>query len=889
MNKDFYSNIDFINLKERLNKEILRRSTYKWWDPLAKPTVGQDKSSPLSIPNIGDRMLVDDRTYTINNPSEGSLEPTRNIYYIEHGENPAGKESKNNNSVPDTSASKFNVDEIRNMLIGLAKIQDINLFYGRDEVEYTAFRDPSGIEEALIAAENSILNKPLHESDNSPIINDPNGGIKDHKSNNWPNEKFNVTYPIEDGIYVMSSGEYDGEELDTFDGLGPNNFYDDYGAKPGDSNFHPYNRYVSPGINRNWNDQDNNRNTVVTRVKYGGLSSNRFGHNPRNPQQGEEFRSRPVYGGVITNCNSACTGLCYTTCDNECSQSCTTTCWSRCGNACTSSCGNQCTGCSSMCYSSCKTKCENSTGYSCVTAGAKTIKITTTGGTNGIPAQNKIEVTTYSCEGCSYSCQFYPNKKTECWDSGCMGKCFISCTNSCSTSCYGGCIDNASQEGISYRTGKGRGCDGGCTVNCVGACEGVCTGYCVQTCWHACQQKCSDNCSWKCTTYCGSGCASTCMQTCTGCTNNCSGSCTDISTRHACNGCSFEGGCSSTCKLDCNGSCMNNGCKSMCGTDGGNACEANCRMNCSGTSCTAMCSDACSDKCTTCVNSCGWQCGACSSNCSTGCTQECNITCTATCEHSCETNCVQSCSEECGACSSLCYSCTGMCIGVCSVRCENGCSSCANQCTWWCDTTCNTACFSTCDNTCIQTCISSCVSFLESKTTFTSGPDRDPTSEGYIYPHPENRWQERESFKIIRDIPRPIYEEPVVEQTLIFITLDKDKNLAITCPDNLKYIIKQNSTTGGIYAIDEYGNVIIDEEMLPGIIESNNDDNGNIYTIIFFKNNDIKFTNNDVSSKLPFGFELYPLIKDGYGNSLVIVKRDEFLHPVEGEEFLWEK
>lgn len=1246
MNRDVYSNTDFTDLKNRLNQEIKRRGTFKWWDPLTTPSIGEDRSSPLSIPNIGDRVIVDDKTYTINNPSDGSIEPTRNINYPSHGENPAGQNPDRNSSVPNTSAAQFNVDEIKNMLIGLAKMQDINLFYGRDEINNTAFRDPKGIEDALINAENSLLNKPLAESDCFPTKNDPNGGnVK--LSENYPNENFNVTYPMDrNGNYVMPSGEYDGEELKNYDALGPTNFYDDYGAKPGDSDFHPYNRFISELVNRDWYDQDNNRNTIVTKVREGGVSSKRFGPNPRNPEQGNEYRSRPVYGGVVGNCNTACTGLCYLTCDNQCSESCSSTCWSRCGNACTSDCGNVCTGCSTLCFSSCKTKCENSTGYSCLKAGAKTVKISAVGGKDGIPVSHKIEVTTHSCTGCSYSCQFYPNKKTECWDSGCMGKCFTSCTTSCSTSCFGGCVNNDPQEGNSYRTGKGRGCDGGCTLNCVGLCEGTCDGYCVQTCWHACKQKCSDNCSWKCTTNCGNGCASNCSQTCTGCSSECSGSCKGQSENTACSGCSMEGGCVSTCSSDCNSNCMGFGCRSVCGTEGGNgSCEANCRMNCTGTSCTSMCSDACSDQCTTCVNTCGWQCGACSSSCSSGCSQECNITCSAACEHSCESNCVMSCSETCGGCSNLCYSCVGMCIGVCfkagtlietingpvpieeikvgdmvltqsgeyhkvinsfsrmtngdsikvqaigapvlyttkehpfwtkevelyentryiksyknpkwinasdlksrdkvklltpnfgdisvdpgiaymvgrwlgdgwrtderykdgkittrfsiccgkheeadfelkleqcniitskretnstisyripreriwghskvefelfnnnelisilekcgkgstgkylsqeimnwdkislsyllqgyldadgniskiygldytrfvtvskklayqlsmimrmfgrnpswhvkeyssndtgiiegrtvnlhtrysigtnmtsegktssttyesetdvwgsirytrpveydykvynitvegdptyyadgilvhncSVKCENGCSSCANNCGWWCDSTCNQACFSTCDNLCIETCMGSCVSFLESKTTNTTGAERNPTSNGYIYPNPKNRWEERESFKIIRDIIKPNKEDIVEDNSLIFITTDIDRNLSITCPDDIIYVIKQTVITGGVFTYDEEGNINIDEEMLPGIIDSNkpNIDNGGGLYIIIFDNNDI--TDDDISSKLPFGFELHPVIKSKDNKSIIIIERDQFLYPEEGNE-----
>lgn len=888
MNKKFYSNIEFTDLKNRLNKEILRRSTFRWFDPLTTPSVGEDRSSPLSIPASGGQILVDDRTYTVNNPSEGSLERTRNIHYSAQGENPAGSDPDRHSSVPNTSAAQLNVDELKNLLIGLAKMKDINLFYGRDEIQYTAFRDAQGIEDALVAAENSILNKPLADSDCSPTKNDPNGGIPNYQHDNFPNEKFDVTYPMENDKYVMPSGEYDGEEIKTYEGLGPTNFYDDYGAKPGDSNFHPHNRYISEITNRDWYDEDNNRKVHITKVRQGGKSSKRFGLNPRNPEKGDQYVSRPVYGGVITNCDNSCTGLCFLTCDNQCSESCSTTCWNRCGEACTASCGNVCTGCSTMCFSSCKTKCENNTGYACVKAGAKAIKITSTGGKNGTPAQNKIEIVTYSCNGCAYSCQFYPNKKTECWDAGCMGKCFTSCNTSCSTSCYGGCIDNDPSTESTYRTGKGRGCDTGCTLNCIGLCQGICEGYCVQTCWHACKQKCSDNCSWQCSTSCGSGCANGCKQACKGCTGECKGDCKSESKSIACAGCSMEGGCMSLCQNDCNSNCIGWGCKSICGTEGSGSCEANCRMNCSGTSCTAMCQDACSGRCSTCVNSCGWQCGTCSSICSNGCSKECNISCSLACEHSCDLNCVHSCTEECGGCSNLCYSCIGMCIGVCSVKCESGCSSCTNNCGWWCDSTCNQACFASCVHMCIQTCSGSCISFLESKSTFTSGPERDPTSEGYIYPHPSNRWQERESFRIMRDIPSPYPEKDKSETSLIYITFDEDKNLSIKCPTKLEYITKQTSIHGGIFNVNETtGEVSINEDMLPGIVNINKpnlDNGGGIFIIIFYRNPDISYTNDDIYSKLPFGFEQHPLIWDSNNNGVIIIERDEFLYPEEGDD-----
>lgn len=889
MNKELYSNTDFTALKNELNQEILRRGSYKWWDPLTVPSVGVDKTPPLTLPDIGDRIQIDENTYTVNNPSEGSIERTRNIFYPAQGNFPAGPLPIANSNEPCTSASQINTDEMRNFLIGLAKIQDVNLFYGRDEVEHLAFRDPTGIEDVLIAAKQSELNKPLLESDNVNSKNDPNGGICDHLNHDY-STNHPISYPVEDSKAVMPSGEFDGEETKEHEGLGINNFYDDYGAKPGDADFHPYNRYTSELVRRDWNDQGNSRNNLPTVIIEGGIKSTRFGTNPRNPQQGNPYRSRPVYGGVIGACNVACTGLCYQTCDNECSESCYTTCWSRCGNACTSTCGNVCTGCSTMCYNSCKTKCENNTGYSCLKAGAKAVKITANGGSNGEHAENTLTYTLYTCQGCAYTCQFYPNKKTECWDSACMGKCFISCNTACSTSCYGGCVDNESNDGNTFRTGIGRGCSGGCTLNCIGLCHGVCEGYCIQTCWHACKQTCSDNCSLICDTTCGSGCFQRCNNHCTGC-SSCSGTCEGNAYSRGCIGCGTQGGCTSSCQHDCNKNCIGWGCRSICGIDSSGACEANCRLNCMATSCTAMCSDACAGRCTTCVNTCGFQCGPCTSQCSAGCGAACNITCSDICQHSCDLNCVHSCSEVCGGCSDLCYSCIGMCIGVCSVKCEDACSSCANTCGWWCDSSCNQKCFSNCSTLCITTCSVSCATFLESTTTYLSGPSRPPTSHGYIYPNPSNRYEERESFKLFRD-PLPYHPEKQPDPVYkILISFDEDKNLTVLCPEGIIYDIKQTSISGGVYNVDEItGEVVINYEMLEGIISVNKpnlDGGGGLFIVTIYENSSYEIINDDIFVKLPFGFETLLYIHDPNNNIIVIIQRDMFLY-TEGDES-WEE
>lgn len=867
MNDKLYSNEELTIIRDRLNKEIKRRATYRWWDPIAKPKVGEDKSSPPTIPD--QEISVDDKTYTINNPSTDSLEETRNIRHPAHAENSAGPDTFKT-SEPNTSAARLDADEIRNFLIGLAKIDDVDLFYGRDEKAGTAFRNPQSIENLLTRAENDKLHETVtfvwdfglddngnlivtYTGDEAPDVSinqdgdlilsyntgdkyecistvkfhiengnllvddrndqwfvrqDPNRGNLEYNEDEripayeglstmrfdiddngdllfsknyhmqlpfdfdarvdegdlvitcpaylsptfmieggslyitYGDEKYYVKMDEENGIYVLPSGEYEGEELYSRDGLGPNNFFDDYGAPKGDGHYHPYNNAVSPTVRRKVNIQNDDRSVEQDIQVHGGIKSSVYGQNPRNPAVGKKYPGRPAYRGIPGTCEAQCTGLCYTTCDDECSESCRTTCFSRCGNGCTSTCGNSCTGCTSLCYGSCRTKCENSTGYSCVNAGAKAVKIESHHGVN------TVTTSTYSCTSCDYSCQYYPNKKTECWDSGCMGKCFTSCNSGCSDSCVGGCINNDSENNGDYKIGKGKGCSAGCTMNCIGSCKGVCQGQCTQTCYSGCKQSCTDNCEWVCTTNCGSGCASGCKNGCKGCSNTCDESCFGKTDTRTCTGCSATGGCTSTCQNDCGGNCFTNGCRAMCGTESAGACDNNCRINCSGSSCTSLCEDQCSAQCSTCVNTCGWQCGACSGLCAESCEGDCEIVCTVNCENSCDNNCVQSCSEECGGCSNLCYSCVSMCIGVCSLKCTNGCSSCDSMCGWWCDTSCSEQCSVNCDDTCIFTCQNTCAT----RATSTADRDKpfgdDPTSAGYKTPHPRTRGDEQESYNL---------------------------------------------------------------------------------------------------------------------------------------------
>jgi hypothetical protein len=538
VNDKLYSKTEFDAIKDKLNAEIKRRGTFKWWDPLTTPAVGADRTSEVT-----------DKTYTINTPSTGSIEPTRNIKYPAQGDNPVGDIN--------SSSARIDVDEIQNYLVGLSKIHDIDLFYGRDEVAGLVFRDPEDISTKIEAAENDILNVPVTESFQKY---DPNNGVTNGMYTGYglypiANNGKTVTVPVE-----YPSGEYDGEEiLPGHSGPDETNFYDDYGASPGVIDHHPINPYVSPIVHRHIITQDDQRNeTVVDQVTGGISSASRFGANPRNPNRGSEYPSRQISTGSKGLCNVACTGLCYLTCDNQCSEGCASTCWSRCGNACHSDCGNICTGCTTQCYSGCKTKCSDIGGKSCLNAGADTVSIKSTGNPSGCSnncgqtassavIQNTVISSTYTCSGCSFSCQYYPNKKTTCWDSVCSALCFTTCNTYCSTSCFGGCISNDNEHNGGYKSGKGQSCKEGCVADCTGDCAGVCEGVCTLSCFSTCKNSCYDNCTVTCSNNCGNcdtGCSNGCTA-CDGCTGSCNLTCTGT-----CFGCTSA--CTATCKIDCN-------------------------------------------------------------------------------------------------------------------------------------------------------------------------------------------------------------------------------------------------------------------------------------------------------------------------------------------------
>jgi hypothetical protein len=193
-----------------------------------------------------------------------------------------------------------------------------------------------------------------------------------------------------------------------------------------------------------------------------------------------------------------------------------------------------------------------------------------------------------------------------------------------------------------------------------------------------------------------------------------------------------------------------------------------------------------------------------------------------------------------------------------------------------------------CASSCISTCSASCVSGVTSETKSSlPGPERPPTAKGYLYPHPKNRWEERESFKIVRDIapyvpPEP--EDPDKDKPYIIkIQINEEKNLEVIMPDFLKveYAFKQTTIHGGVFTINSTtGEISINTDMIDGIVDVNQpniDEGPSIYIVVFYFNPASPIDDSLIRTKLPIEFESLKPIRDKNENTIVIIQRDEFL------------
>lgn len=727
-----FSNKQFTEWREKLNKEIKRRGTFSWWDPLVLPTVGTDRKPRTILPtkrempdetgSYVEHKVVSDQSYVVENPSTGAIEKTRNILYPSQGDNPGGQDTDgeypavdDNNpdswnpdpgyGNPKTSATRFDQDEIRNYLLGLAKMHDIDLFHGRAEKAGVAFRDPADIGNKIEQATQDVLHEPVSSSIYTK--DDPNAGVKNFCINGGPgtkisNELVEVTETDEDDNevvrYKMPSGQYDGEEiLPGHDGPDPTNFYDDYGAQVSEVNVSQLkkgtNTVTGPESGKVLavHDAYKDPNFVATTTNStkttpaGSQPANGFvadqhasdipmetlpGFKFKQTQSGGEDAmdpASPKYGGNHPNKKDdyadTITPLTKMK-DND----------------------------PNLAFHPQNPYVSTESTVQQVEQDnyrKETVTEVTEGGKDsirfGLNPRNPQRGSEYTQN--SYRTVF-SGKKGLC-HVACSGLCYLTCDSECNESCQSTCWNR-------------------CGDACISTCSNVCTG-CSSLCYNTCKTKCENRTGYSCIDV---GAETIEVKTygkqkgewpknvikykthsCTGCSYSCQfypnyrTSCTDAMCQNMC----FYS-CYSYCSTACYGGCINNVSEhdhSTVKDPGGNgdaspqnkvskAKDENKSIDTSKTnatryktgkgqackgSCTADCVGSCTDAC---VGTCN---GKCFNSCTSSCYLTCNLTCSMTCGKACMSSCKENCTANCGE-----DNCKGGCSTSCAVGCADDCT-----------------------------------------------------------------------------------------------------------------------------------------------------------------------------------------------------------------------
>ena len=200
----------------------------------------------------------------------------------------------------------------------------------------------------------------------------------------------------------------------------------------------------------------------------------------------------------------------------------------------------------------------------------------------------------------------------------------------------------------------------------------------------------------------------------------------------------------------------------------------------------------------------------------------------------------------------------------------------------------------------MQTCSASCIGTVVSNTKQPlPGPERPPASHGYKTPHPSNREEERESFRLIHDIDKITNDRIIrdceerrkkspystIPDTKIAIKVKSNDNIRVifTDCDPIPYHIYYSTVTGGVFNIDEKtGSVSINHKALEewaqsgytkvvkNITQKDGEDISIIAVVLHCKNTD--FTVNDVSYLRPLGYDFYTPYHTRTGDIICILQ-----------------
>jgi hypothetical protein len=179
-----------------------------------------------------------------------------------------------------------------------------------------------------------------------------------------------------------------------------------------------------------------------------------------------------------------------------------------------------------------------------------------------------------------------------------------------------------------------------------------------------------------------------------------------------------------------------------------------------------------------------------------------------------------------------------------------------------------------------MTCSGSCITFLESLTkTALPGAFRPPTAEGFAYPLPANRWEEREAFRFRfspGDVIRGEIKYP--DRTyLVKIYFDEEKHLHVETPEGIVWLIKSTTLIGGVWDIDqESGLIKVNQKQLDAILADTvlNEDGGRGIFVVMLKNNpSIPIPPDEIFVGIPWGYESLEIMDPDHNIIVIIQER----------------
>jgi hypothetical protein len=141
-----------------------------------------------------------------------------------------------------------------------------------------------------------------------------------------------------------------------------------------------------------------------------------------------------------------------------------------------------------------------------------------------------------------------------------------------------------------------------------------------------------------------------------------------------------------------------------------------------------------------------------------------------------------------------------------------------------------------------------------------------------------------ESYEIFSEIDP--YQAPEKNYLItVMINKRKTKNRLIITSDVVKsWLVYQTTINGGVFTIDEEGEIVVNKKMLDPEVATNRpnfDDSSTVY-IIVLTTDDIEITEDDIDYQLPVGFSGHLAIpaeqETSDGTTMIVIEKDMFIY-----------